>query len=171
MTTARRPKTLLLLLVFFCWADARALGWIVFPTTSGSYHLHVALNQVWVHYAVCIVTVALAATATGYLWRPIAGWFEASLVALSVFAVSSLAGVWYTLQHLDAARMAYATGRTERGLPVSPERLAEIFTPQVLWSGAIGITAFYLLLAILAWRRRAYLPSEQSESPRVASAP
>jgi len=143
MEPARRPKTLLLLLVFFCWVDARSLGWIVFPSTSGSYHLYAALDQLWIHYAMCVMTIALAATATGYLWRPQAGWFEATMAALSFFALSGLASVWHTLHHLDVARNAYAVGRAARSLPVAPERLAETFTAEVLWRGAFAMTALY----------------------------
>ncbi|GAB1343166.1 hypothetical protein MASR1M101_22930 [Gemmatimonas sp.] len=58
----------------------------------------------WVHYASSVLTAALAATATGYLWRPKAGWYEATLVALTFFGVSGLAGMWHTLQHLDTAK-------------------------------------------------------------------
>lgn len=163
----RRPRTLLLLLLFFCWVEARALGWIVFPKTSGSYLLYAALDQMWVHYATCVLTVALAATAAGYLWRPKAGWFEATMLALSVFGVSGLAGMWYTLQHVDAARDAYAASRVARGLPVEPERLAKIFSAEALWFGALVMTAFYVLLAAMAFRRREYVHSAETDSPSV----
>lgn len=160
MPAGRRPKSLWLLLFFFCWVDARALGAIVFPSTSGTYHFYAALEQVWLHYLVSIVTVVLSATATNALWRPKAGWLEASLIALGVFALSGLASVWYTLRHVDLARDAYAAGRAARGLPVAPERLADIFSVPVLWSGAFGVSAGYVVLAVLAWRRRDYLPPE-----------
>jgi hypothetical protein len=168
MAKMRRPRTLLLLLLFFCWVEARALGWIVFPKTSGSFHLYAALDQLWVHYASCVLTAALAATATGYLWRPKAGWFEATMLALSVFSVSGLAGMWYTLQHLDAARDAYAAGRVARGFPVEPERLAKIFSAEALWFGALAMTAFYVLLAWMTVRRRAYVHPDEPDSPSDA---
>ncbi len=73
------------------------------------------------------------------------------------------------LQHLNAAREAYAAGRAARGLPVAPERLAEIFTPGKLWVVAFGITAFYLLLTLFALRRRGYVVPDGDESPGLVS--
>lgn len=82
MGALKRPKSLLVLLIFFCWVDARSLGWLVFPQTSASYHFYNALGQPWLHFFAQSVTVALAGAATGYLWRPKPGWLEATLVAL-----------------------------------------------------------------------------------------
>ena len=159
----RRPKTLLALLLFFCWVDARALGWLIFPNTSASYHFYVALEQVWLHYILQAVTIAFAATATGYLWRPIAGWFESSMVGLAVFGVTTLGGAWYTVRHLDVAKSSYAASRERRGFPVTPERLDQTFTPEFIWASALTMATILLVLAALAWRNRAFAANAESE--------
>lgn len=152
----RRPKSLLALLLFFCWVDARALGWIIFPNTSASHHFYVALDQLWLHYVLQAVTIAFAATATGYLWRPIAGWFESSMVGLVVFGLTTVGGAWYTVRHLDVARSSYAASRERRGFPATPEQLAGAFTPEFIWASALTMVAILLVLAALAWRNRAF---------------
>ena len=162
MASPKRPKSLLALLLFFCWVDARSLGGLIFPKTSGSYHFYESLGRPWIHFALQILMVALAATATGYLWRPKRGWLEASLLALGTFAVSAVAGTWYSIQHLDVVRSSYAAGRTARGLPAPTERLDQMFRPEVLWMGTVGMVAFLAILAGLAWRRREYVAPEQA---------
>lgn len=163
MATPKRPRSLTLLLWFFCWMDGRAVLWLFFPGMSGSYQLYAALDQLWVYYASVVLTVALAATATGYLWRPKAGWFEASLLALAFLAVSGIAGMWYMVQHLDIARDAYAASRTARGLSTTPDRLDAIFSANVLWAGTAAMTAVFLLLAWMAFRNRAYVLPDVSD--------
>lgn len=161
----RRPKTLIGLLVFFCWIDARSLGWLLFPSTSVSYHYYSALGYPWVHSVVEVLTVAFAATATGYLWRPREGWYQATLVTLAAFAVMSIAGSWHMLNHVEVVRAAYRTSRAARGLPVPEERLAVMFTSSALLYTSLAAVAFFGLLAFLAWRRRAYVaPDDQIPS-------
>ncbi len=160
MGNRKRPKSLILLLIFFGWVGARALGWIVFPVTSGSYHFYRALGQPWLHYVSESVTVALATAAAAYLWRPKRGWLAASLVALGVLAVSGLAEAWYAIRHLEVARLSYASSRAARGLPVPSERLAENFSPGTLWAGTLAMCALFALLAVLAWRSRGYAAAD-----------
>lgn len=160
----RRPRSLLVLLLFFCWLDARALGWIVFPRASASWHFYEALGAAWLHYVLQAVTVALAATATGYLWRPSDGWLQSSLLAIGVLSATTLAGTWMTVRHLDLARSSYAASREARGLPVPPERLAELFTPGALWGAAAAMLVAMALLAALAWRRRDWAAPDDAEA-------
>lgn len=152
----RRPKSLIVLLVFFCWTEARALGAIVFPSMSGTYHFYETIGQLWVHYASALGTVMIAGTAGAYLWRPRRGWPEVTLAALGALAVDAIVGGWYSVRHLDVARSSYASGRVARGAPVSAERLDMAFTPDALWTATLTIVASLALLGVLAWRRRHY---------------
>lgn len=169
MTKTRRPKTLVVILIFFCWVEARTLGGMVLPNMSGSFLMYQALEQAWVHYALSLLTLAVVSTAIHYLWQPKAGWFEATLVALSYFCLTSVAGVWYTLQHQDVARDTYAASRTARGLPVTTERLDRLFTPEVLWGGTAAIIVGYLFMAVMAWRRRSYVTPTPHASNKSVS--
>jgi hypothetical protein len=162
MVSSKRPRGLLVLLVFFCWLDARSLGWLVFPAKSAGYHFWAALGRPWVHFGLETLTVALAATATGYLWRPKAGWPLASGMALGVLAAQSVWGVWFMGRHVAVAKEAYLAGRAARGLPVSPERAAELFSPATLQYSALGLLALLALLGWFTWRHRHYVTPREA---------
>lgn len=159
----RRPRTLMALLLFFIWMDARALGWMIFPATSASHHYYSALGHPWAHYVIQALTVAFAATAIGYLWTPRDGWLQASLAALAAFTVLTVGGSWHMLGHLGAARDAYRASREERGLPIPEERLTAMFTTTATIYTTLGAVAFFGFLAWLAWRRRAYVAGDSAE--------
>ncbi|WP_353267861.1 hypothetical protein [Gemmatimonas sp.] len=167
MIKTRRPKTLLVLLIFFCWVELRTLGALVFPETSGNFLMYEALGQTWVHYVETLLTLAAASPAVFYLWKKKAGWFEATLAALGIFTVTGVASTWYTLQHLDIAREAYAAGREARGFPLTPERLDQVFAPGVLWSGTAVFIALYVIMAVMAWRRRGYFAPTAGETGTI----
>jgi hypothetical protein len=154
MPRPKRPRTLSILLVFLLWVDARTFGSLVFPKTSGSYHFFVALDAVWVHFLFGAVTVALAVTATGYLWKASAGWANAVLIAFGVYALQTVIETAVMLRNLPLARTAYAAGREMRGLPVRPDRLDEMFTAQGMYMAAGWTLLILAVLAVAAWRRR-----------------
>jgi hypothetical protein len=157
MASPKRPRALLVLLVFFCWLDARSLGWLVFPAKSAGYQFWAAMERPWLHFVLEGVTVALAATATGYLWRPKPGWVEATTLALGALAVQSAWGSWYMARHAHVARDAFVASRANRGLPVSPERASEAFSTGALQAATLGLLAFLALLGWLTWRHRHYV--------------
>ena len=159
MTRRRRPRVLTALLVFFLWVDAKTIGTLVLPSTSGGYYFFDAIGHRWVHFALGVVTVALALTATGYLWRPVAGWFEASMVALAAYALQIVAVTAWMTRRLPEARAATAESRTARGLPGHEEALEAIITPAALWTTTVILMVILALLAAAARRHRGF-PSE-----------
>jgi len=163
MTQPRRPRTLLFLLLFLLWIDAKTLGTVVFPSTSASYHVFVGLGLAWVHFVLAAVTIALAATATGYLWRPEPGWINAVLVALGFYAVQTVVEAALMVRHLPAARAAWVAGRQARGLPLHPDRIDQVFSPDVLWRGAGAMVVFLAVLAVAGWRRRDFAYPQEAE--------
>ena len=153
-TARRRPRTATVILVFLLWIDGRTFWGIVFPRTSASFHFYSAIDNEWLHWVLSALTVALAVTATGYLWRPVAGWAYAVLIALGVYALQAVVGTVYMVRHLDLAREAYVTARQIRHLPVRPETADRIFTPDALWLTTLGLVVVLAIMAAAAWTRR-----------------
>ena len=158
-----RPRTLLFLLFFVCWVEARNLAFLFFPDMSGGYYYWDALGHSWVHFAITIVTVALAATAVSYLWYPRPGWFPVTSILMAFLVVSTVATTLHMLPRVDVARSAFENGRASRGFPVSPERLDLMFQPEVLVYAALVAIVFFGLIEILAWRRRDYVDPRFSD--------
>lgn len=167
MATLVRPKTLLALLFFVCWVEARHLAFLFFPDMSGTYHYWVALNHTWVYFAITLVTVALAATAASYLWYPRPGWFPVTSILIGFLSVSTLAGTLHMMANADTARVSYESGRASRGFPVSPERLDTMFQPTTLLLAALMAIVFFAIIEAAAWRRRDYIDARfvDDESP------
>lgn len=153
----RRPKTLLALLLLFCWAEAKTLGYLIFPTTSPSYLFFASLGYSWAHFVIAIPSAALAATAIGYLTFPRPGWFEVTLVATCYSLATSIGMALYTNTHLAVYRDAYAAARETRGAAISQERLDTMFQPSLILYTVIASVLFNGIVLFLAWRRREYV--------------
>jgi hypothetical protein len=143
-------------LVFFVWLDARSFGWLVLPEKSASYHFYSALDLAWAHFAICAITAALALTATGYLWRPVYGWAQASLVALAAYAVQTVAGAAVMVRHIPEARAAWLASRSARGLPLHEDRVDAVLAPGALWTATWISLALMAVMAAAIWRHRAF---------------
>jgi hypothetical protein len=169
MARLARPKTLLLLLFFVCWVEARNLAFLFFPDMSSSYSYWDALDLAWVHFAITIVTVALAATAASYLWYPRYGWFQVTTLLIACMAVSTVGVTLHMTQHADVARAAFESGRSARGLAVPPERLEQMFQPATLLFAAIIAVVFFSLIEAVAWRRRDYVDARFVEDDGSAA--
>ena len=157
MARLARPKTLLLLLFFVCWVEARNLAFLFFPDMSSNYYYWDALGVAWVHFAITLVTVALAATAASYLWYPKHGWFEVTTLLIGFMAVSTMGVALHMSQHVDVAREAFENARGARGFPVPPERLDQMFQPTTLMVAAGMAVVFFGMIEAAAWRRRDYV--------------
>jgi hypothetical protein len=157
MPRLARPKTLLLLLFFVCWVEARNLAFLFFPDLSSTYYYWDALGVGWVHFAITLVTVALAATAASYLWYPRHGWFEVTSLLIGFLALSTIGVTLHMTQRADVAREAFESGRGARGFPVPPERLEQMFQPTTLLVAAAIALVFFALIEAAAWRRREYV--------------
>ena len=153
-TKRRRPRTITVILLFLLWVDGKAFWGIIFPRTSGSFHFYSAIDAEWLHWVLSALTVALAATAVGYLWRPATGWVYAVLIAFGVYALQIIVETAHMVRHLDLARESYVTARQIRHLPVRPATADRIFTPEAVWLTALGLLAMLAIMAVMAWRKR-----------------
>jgi hypothetical protein len=156
-----RPRTLLLLILVLCWETGRGIEGLVLPERSTAYHFFRALGLAPLNLVLDAITVAVALAALGYIWRARPGWAQGALVALGYFAAQAIIVTLLMLHFGDRARAAYVASRTERGQPVDPERVEQLFAMGWLeWRLVMSLTLFGVA-AWLAWRRRAYVGPER----------
>ena len=158
----RRPRTLLALAAVFCWVAGQGLEALTLPARTASYHFLGSLGLAPLHFLLEAVAVAVALAALSYLWRGRYGWVQASLVALGYLAVQSTALTLLMLGHLGRARASYVASRADRGVPVDPERVAELLSPGALVVGLVISLTLFAIAALLAWRHRDYVAPDES---------
>lgn len=143
-----------------CWQAGRGIEGLVLPDRSTAYTFLRTLRLGWLHFALELLTVAVALAALGYLWRARPGWAQTMLAALGYFAAQAVLLTALMLRFVDRAREAFLTSRAARGQPVDPERVTRLFEMGWLeWRLVMSLT-FFALAAWLAWRRRTYVGSD-----------
>jgi hypothetical protein len=156
MAPTRRPRPVLGLLVLFLWIDGKSLGLVFFPERGPGYHFYSLLGAGWVHFALGILTAALAATATGFLWRPVRGWFGPAAIALGFYIVQVVFAAALMTANLDVAREATTLARRARDLPARPDEITAVVSPLGIWAAAGLLVIVATVLALGAWRHRHY---------------
>ena len=81
--------------------------------------------------------------------------------ALAIYTSLTFFQLWQMEQDPGRARLAYAASRAARGLPVSDDRLDQMFSDsgcQLTWG--LGVAFCFVPLAVLLWRRRDFEPEE-----------
>jgi hypothetical protein len=154
---ARRPGTLLVLIMVLCWQAGRGLEGLVLPARSAAYHFFRALGLTPVYFVLDTITVAVALAALGYIWRARSGWVQSALVAFGYFATQAIVVTLFMLHAVDRARAAFLDSRAARGQPVDPGRVEQLFAMGWLeWRLVMSLTLF-AVAAWLTWRQRRYV--------------
>jgi hypothetical protein len=156
MQGTRRPRALLALLAFFLWVEGRSLLFVFFPQVSSSYQFFTLLGAGWAHFALGIVTAALAITTIGFLWRPVSGWFLAASVGLAFYAAQLVFGAALMAANPEVTRQATIAMRAARGMPERGDQIALATSATSIWTSASLLLAILLILALSAWRHREY---------------
>jgi len=157
-----RPRALLVLIAVLCWQTGRAVEGLVLPAQSTTYQFFRLSGLGPVHVVIDVVTVAVALSALGYLWRARRGWAQSALVALGYFAAQAVLVTAFMLSASGRARAAFVASRVARGEVADPERVARVFALGFLeWRLVMSLTVF-ALAAWLAWRHRAYVGPEDA---------
>jgi hypothetical protein len=158
---AKRPGTLLVLIMVLCWQAGRGIEGLVLPERSTAYHFFRLLGLSPLYLILEALTVAVALAALGYIWRARPGWVQSALVALGYFAAQAIFVTLFMLSSVARARAAFIVSQTARGQSVDPARVQQLFALGWLeWRLVISLT-FFGLAAWLAWRRRAYVGPER----------
>ena len=158
-----RPRALLVLIAVLCWQTGRAVEGLVLPAGSTGYQFFRLSGLGPVHVVLDAVTVAVALSALGYIWRARRGWVQSALVALGYFAVQAIVVTALMLGAPDRARAAFIASRAARGEVADPERVARIFALGFLgWRLVMSLTIF-ALAASLTWRHRHYVGPDDAQ--------
>lgn len=151
-----RPKSIVLLVVWFLWAAGKDLDSLARFSTTSDYYIYSSNSLVWLFFVSVGAVFLLNAASVWYLFRPepIGQWVL--LVALGAGAAYTAATLGMALSDMAGAREAYEVGRELRGLPVREQALNAIFTPQAVLVGG-GLTVLvYLALGGLVLRNKSF---------------
>jgi hypothetical protein len=152
----KRPRSIILLIVWFLWATGKDLDGLARYATTADYYVYSSLNAAWVYFALAGAVFLLNAATVFYLFRPQAVGYWVMFGALSAGVGQNLVTTALAVRDISGVREAYEIGRELRGLAVRQEAMDMIFKPSALWVAAGLAALVYVALALLALRNRAF---------------
>ena len=151
-----RPRSIILLIVWFLWATGKDLDALARYSTTSDYYVFSALGAPWLFFLLAGAVFLLNATSVFYLFRPEPVGYPVLLSALAVGVGQSIITLAFAVNNIPGVRQAYEIGREIRGLPVRQEALEMIFTPSAMWLAAALTVAVYGALMWLVRRNRPF---------------
>ncbi|MEN1973477.1 hypothetical protein WCE34_14300 [Luteimonas sp. MJ204] len=152
----RRPRSIILLIVWFLWATGKDLDGLARFGTTADYYIFASIGAAWAYFALAGVVFLLNAAAVFYLFRPQLVGYRFLLGALAAGMGQNLVTTLLAVRDIQGVREAYEIGRELRGLPVRQEAMDMIFKPSALWLAAGLAVLVYVALAVLVRRNRSY---------------
>lgn len=152
----QRPRSIILLIVWFLWATGQDLSHLARFSTTTDYYVFASIGMPWLYFVLAMTVFLLNAASVFYLYRPEAFAPRVLWTALGAAAAQNLLVGSLTLENLDGVRQAYAMGRELRGLPVREGALDMLFQPAGLGIALLLSLCAYALVAWLVRRNRAY---------------
>jgi hypothetical protein len=140
--------------LFLGWVGVRSAGTVLLTTDDPNLRLAAELG--WgsaIHLATLLVAV-LSCWAAVAIWRGRRRGLTLGILALAVYAGTGAGSLLQAQANPAAAKRAYAAHRAARGLPLTEDRLNQIFSPdgqRLMWLIAGVLTT--LPLGVLLWRR------------------
>ena len=149
-----RPRSMILLILWFFWAAGKDLEGLARFSTTSDYYILSSAGLTSLFFFMSGIVFLLNAAAAYYVIRPSPIGYHTLFVALAAGAVQNVATVALAMRDLDGVRKAYEIGREVRGLPVRPEALDLIFTPSAMWTSLALSLGIYALVGLLVYRNR-----------------
>ncbi len=149
-----RPKSIIVLLVWFLWSAGKDLDSLARFSTTSDYYIYSSNSLAWLFFVAAGAVFLLNVASVWYLFRPEPIGQSVLLVALGAGVAYTLATLGMAVSEIDGAREAYSVGREVRGLPVREATLDAIFTPQAMMIGGGVTMLIYLALGGLVLRNK-----------------
>ena len=151
-----RPKSIILLLVWFLWATGKDLDTLARFSITSDYYIYSAFGFLWLFFVMAGIVFLLNLSSVWYLFRPEPIGQKVLIIALVAGVIYALVTLSLALTDINGVREAYTIGRELRGLPVREAALNTIFTTKSMLTG-VGLTILiYSLLIGLIVRNRVY---------------
>ena len=151
-----RPRSIILLIVWFLWATGKDLDSIARYSITSDYYVFSAVGMPWLFFVLSGAVLLLNSTSVFYLFRPQPVGYPVLLAALTAGLGQSVITLALSVNNIAGVRRAYEIGRELRGLPVRQEAMDMIFTPSAMWLATALTVAVYGALMLLARRNRPF---------------
>jgi hypothetical protein len=149
-----RPRSIILLIVWFLWATGKDLDALARYSTTSNYYVFSATSLAWLFFALAAGVFLLNAASVFYLFRPQPVGYPVLLAALAAGTIQNVVTLALAINNVAGVRQAYEIGRELRGLPVRQEAMDMIFTPTAMLVASALSLAVYCVLAWLVYRNR-----------------
>lgn len=145
-----RPKSIILLLVWFLWATGKDLDSLARFSITSDYYIYSAFDLPWLFFVMAGTVFLLNVTSVWYLYRPEPIGQKVLIIALLAGVIYDLVTLSLALTDINGVREAYTIGRELRGLPVREAALDTIFTTKsILTGGGLTILIYSLLVGLV----------------------
>ena len=163
----RRPRSIILLIVWFIWVTGKDLDGLARFGITSDYYIFSSIGAAWAYFAMAGAVFLLNAASVFYLFRPQPVGYSVLLCALVAGIGQNLVTTLLAVRDVLGVREAYEIGRELRGLPVRQEAMDMIFKPSALWLAAGLAVLVYVALAALTRRNRPYFAGSATDAAEV----
>ncbi|MBJ7575483.1 hypothetical protein [Luteimonas sp. MC1828] len=150
----QRPRSIILLIVWFLWATGKDLDGLARFATTADYYVFSSIGATWIYFVLAGAVFLLNAASVFYLFRPHPAGYCVLLAALGAGVAQNLVTTAMAVRDIPGVREAYEIGRELRGLAVRREAMDMIFKPSALWLSAGLSVLVYAAIAFLVRRNR-----------------
>lgn len=167
----KRPKTIVLLIIFFAWSFLKGMELLVRGSSTADRILYDEVGVGWLAVSLLTVIALLDLAAVRYLIKPAPIGRVVCLASIGLSAVQTSIGFAIARAHPDVARRAFVVSRESRGLPIRAEAIDAAVDPTTSLLLLCGSLAVSGVLALLVIQNRSYflrsvsMPSNEPLQP------
>lgn len=159
-----KSKGIVFLIVWFIWSAGQDLDSIVRYSIKADYYIYSSNNMAPIFFIFVFLVFSLNIMTIYSLFRPVAIGFYAAIAAIAALAlgfVHNTLSFTLALGNLAGVKSAYRIGREVRGLPVRPETLDAVFTPQAMQLGLYASALLYCVALFIVLKNRSHFTQNQ----------
>jgi len=153
---AKRPKTVLLLIVVFAWSFLKGIELLARGSSAADRMLYDEVGIGWLALTLLTVIALLDLAAVKYLIKPAPIGRVVCLASIGLSAVQTSIGFAIARTYPDVARRAFVGSRSSRGLSVQAEAIDAAVDPTTLLLLLCGSLVVSGVLALLVIQNRNY---------------